>query len=128
MDNEPPGIISEVSFSFRVRLRRAQPAKVWECIDACRVPTVECDLHRILAHESHVFDAQLVGAQRLESVESPGCATFTTTFSARTCPPQLLTGVTASASVFPGYVHHLPCTVDIDIDRKRIGILQRSYA
>jgi hypothetical protein len=116
MDNEPRGIISE-------RLR-PETAQVRKGVDAGRVSALECDLHRVLSDERHVFDSQLIRTQRREPCEPAGGTAFATTLSTRTRPSQLLTGVRGSLSVLPGDVHHLAGTVDVDVDRERIGILR----
>lgn len=89
---------------------------------------VECDLNCVLAHEGHVLDPKLFRAQRLDPSEPPGRAGLTATFGARTSPSQLLTGVLAVVAVFPSDLYDLTRTIDVDVDWKRIRILQLSRA
>jgi hypothetical protein len=88
------------------------------------VSAVECDLHRVLADEGHILDAKLFRAQSLDSREPPRRAGLTATFSARTGPAQLFSGVLAVVAVLPRDFHDLACTIDVDVDWKRIRILQ----
>jgi hypothetical protein len=85
---------------------------------------VECDLNCVLADESYVLDPQLFRAQRLDPSEPPGRACLAATFRARTSPSQLLTRVFAVVAVFPRNLHDLARTIDVDVDWKRIRILQ----
>jgi hypothetical protein len=84
----------------------------------------ECDLKRVLTDENDVFDAQLFRAERLHSREAPGRTRLTATFSAWTRPSQLLSGVGRAFAAFPRDVHRLARAIDVDVDWKRIGVLQ----
>ena len=122
MDNGPPGL----SQTF-ARLG-TQRAKVRERVDAGGVPAFESDLEGVLTDERDVFDTQLLGTQRLDPGQAAGCAGFTATFGARTSPSQLLGGVGGVVAAFPCDVHRLARAIDVDVDWKRIGVLQRSGA
>ena len=103
-----------------------QRAKVRERVDAGRVPAFERDLECVLTDEHHILDAQLLGTERVDPGKAPGSAGFTPTFSARARPSQLLGRVSGAVAVFPGDLHRLLCAIDIDVDWKRIGVLQES--
>jgi len=118
MDNGPPGL-SQKSAAYGF-----EPAKVRERVDARRVAAVEGDLQRVLAHQRDVFDPELVRAQGIDSREPSRCAGLTATFGAGACPSQLLTGIRNLVPVLPRDLHHLARAIDIDVDRKRIWILQ----
>src|SRR5450759_1283823 len=122
MDNGPPGL------SQTLPGLGTQRAEVRESVNARRMAAFEGDLERVLPDECYVFDAQLLGAQRLDPGETAGCPHLTATLSARTRPSKLLGGVSDAVAVFPRDLHRLACSIDIDVDRKRIGILQRSGA
>src|SRR5450759_2758484 len=100
MDNGPPGL------SQTLPGLGTQRAQVREGVDARRVPAVEGDLQRVLPNERYVFDAQLLGAQRLDPGKAAGCPHLTATLSTRTCPSDLLGGVSDAVAVFPRD-HHL---------------------
>jgi hypothetical protein len=101
-----------------------QRAQVRKRIEASRVTALERDLKRVLTYESDVFDAELLRAERLDPGQPPRGAGLTSTFSARARPSQLFGGVSRAFAVFPGDVHRLPGAIDIDVDWKRIGVLQ----
>ncbi len=85
---------------------------------------LERDLKRILTDEGDVLDAELFGAERLDPGQAPGGTGLTATFSARTRPSQLLGCVLRVLAVLPRDLHRLPRAIDIDVDWKRIGVLQ----
>lgn len=118
IDNGPPGIISDSGDLG------PEPAEIRERVDAGRVATFKCDLQGVLTDERDVPDEQLFRAQSLDPRESPWCTRFAATFSAGTRPSQLLAGVRAVPAVFPRDLHCLARTINVDVDRKRIGVLR----
>ena len=87
---------------------------------------LECDLDRILADQARVLNSQLFGGEVLDARQPAGRTAFAATLSAWARPSKLLTGVGAAVAVLPGDLHDLSVAVDIDIDRKGIGVLQLS--
>ena len=85
---------------------------------------LERDLDRILADQARVLDSQLVGGSVLEARKAAGRTAFAATLRARAGPAKLLSGVGAAVAALPGDVHDLPLAVDVDVQRKRVGVLQ----
>jgi hypothetical protein len=92
------------------------------------VAAFKSDLQGVLTDERDVPDEQLFGTEPVDHREASGCAGLTSTFSAWAGPAQLLAGVCAVVAVLPRDLHRLASTIDIDVDRKWIGVLQWSKA
>jgi|GEM_PF-6140068 len=84
----------------------------------------ERNLKRVLADQRHVLDAQLIGVEVLDSSKASRHAGFATTFRARARPAQSLGGIAAAMAVLPPDDHDLEFAVDIDGERKGIGVFQ----
>ena len=84
----------------------------------------ESNLKRVLADQGHVLHAQLIGVEVLDASETSGYAGLAATFRARTCPAQALSGIGAAVTVLPRNDHDLTFAVDIDCERKGIGVFQ----
>ena len=92
------------------------------------MPTFESDLERVLAHQRNILDAQLVGFEALHASETSREAGLAATFRARAGPSKALTRVGAAMPTLPLDDHDLPLAVDVDCERKRIGVFQgRAY-
>ena len=85
---------------------------------------LERDLERVLADEGHVLDAELVRSECREAREAPRGSRLTATFRARARPPQPLTCVLAAVAALPLDLHDLAFAVDVDVQRKGVGIFQ----
>lgn len=85
---------------------------------------IESDLERVLADERHVPDEKLVGIQALDPSQAPRHARLAATFGAWARPAQALGGIGASVPVLPRDDHDLPFAVDIDSERKWVGVFQ----
>jgi hypothetical protein len=88
------------------------------------VAALKCDLDRVLADQAHVLDAQLVGRQAFDAGQAAGRTTFAAALRTRTGPPKLFTGVGALVAALPRDLHDLSIAVDVDVDGKRLGVLQ----
>ena len=127
MDNGPAGIISnDASVRPDPDESGTQVPEEPERVEAGGVPAFECDLERVLADQRHVLDAQLLLAQGFDPRKASRGARLTAALGARARPPKLLAGVSAVMTVFPRDIHHLTRAVDVDGQRKWIGVLQRS--
>ena len=85
---------------------------------------LERDLECVLADQRDILHAQLVWIQALDPRQAAGCAGFATTFSAWARPAKSLTRIGAAMPILPGDHHDLAFAVDIDVERKRIGVFQ----
>lgn len=85
---------------------------------------LERDLEGVLADQAHVLDPQLGRIQRLDPGKAAGGSRLTPAFGARACPPELLAAVHAAMTAFPFDHHLLALAVDVDVQRKRVGVLQ----
>jgi hypothetical protein len=84
----------------------------------------ERNLECVLAHERHILHAQLIGIELLDSSKPSRRAGFATTFGARASPAQSLAGIAAAMAVLPRDDHDLAFAVDIDGERKGVGVFQ----
>ena len=85
---------------------------------------LERNLQCVLTDQAHVLDPKLFGGQALDASQSPRRARFTSTLRARARPPELLARVRAAVPVLPRDLHHLALAIDIDVEWKRVGVLQ----
>jgi hypothetical protein len=85
---------------------------------------LERDLKRILPDEAHVLDPKLIRGQALDAGESTWSSGFTATLGARAGPSQLFARIGAAVAVLPSDLHHLALSVDVDVEWKRVGVLQ----
>ena len=85
---------------------------------------LKCDLERVLPDQAHVLKSKLFGSEVFHPRQSPGRTRLAPTLGARTGPAELLARVDAAVPVLPDHVHHLAFAIDVDVDRKRIGVLQ----
>jgi hypothetical protein len=90
------------------------------------VAALKRDLDRVLADQAHVLDAQLVRREALDAGEAPCGTSFTTALRTRTCPPKPFTSEGALVATLPRDRHDLSLAVDVDVDGKRLGVLQLS--
>ena len=74
--------------------------------------------------QAHVLKWKLLGSEVFPQRQAPGRTRLTSTLGARTGPAELLARVDAAVRVLPDHVHHLAFAIDVDVDRKRIGVLQ----
>jgi hypothetical protein len=88
------------------------------------VAAFERDLECVLADERHIQHAQLIGVEVLDASKASGHAGLAATLRARTCPTQSLAGIAAAMTVLPRDDHDLAFAVDIDRERKGIGVFQ----
>ena len=84
----------------------------------------ERNLERVLADQRHVVDAQLVGVEVLDASKTSRRAGLAATLGAWTRPAQSLAGIAAAVAILPRNDHHLPFAVDIDSERKGVGVFQ----
>src|SRR5258708_39676421 len=106
----------------------AQGPKERERIEAGGMATLKGDLERVLPDQAHVLEPQLLGGKAIDPRQAAWRARFAAAFGARASPAELLTGVGAAVAVLPDHVHQLAFAIDIDADRKRVGVLQWSSA
>jgi hypothetical protein len=88
------------------------------------VAALECDLKRVLSDEADVLDTELFGSKVLDTREAPWGTCLTATFGAGAGPAELLARIGAVVSVLPIHGHHLAFAVHVDVDWKRVGVLQ----
>ena len=84
----------------------------------------ERDLERVLADQRHVLDAQLIGVEVLDASKTSRHAGLAATLRARARPAQTLAGIAAAMTVLPRDDHDLAFAVDIDCERKGVGVFQ----
>lgn len=84
----------------------------------------ERDLERVLADQRHVVDEQLIGVEVFDASKTSRHAGLAATLGARTRPAQALAGIAAAMTVLPRDDHDLAFAVDIDCERKGIGVFQ----
>ena len=101
-----------------------ETAQEREGVQAGGVAALERDLEGVLADQAHVLDPQLRGIQSLDPGQSPGSSGLASTLSARARPSELLPAVDASMAALPLDHHLLAFAVDVDVQRKRVGVLQ----
>jgi hypothetical protein len=85
---------------------------------------LEGDLQGVLADQAHVMDAQLLCRQALDPRQAARRAGFPAALSAWARPPELLARISASVAALPLDLHHLALSIDVDIERERVGVLQ----
>jgi hypothetical protein len=88
---------------------------------------LESDLKRVLADQAHVLDPQLFRGEVLDACQAARRSGFTATLGARACPPELFSRVNAAVAVLPRDLHHLALAVDVDVEWKRVAVLQVLY-
>jgi hypothetical protein len=88
------------------------------------VAAFERDLERVLADQRHILHAQLIGVEVLDASKTSRDAGLTATLRAGTRPAQSLGGITAVMTVLPRDDHGLAFAVDIDGERKGVGVFQ----
>jgi hypothetical protein len=88
------------------------------------VPTFECDLERVLADERDILDAQLVGFEALDASKSSGDAGLAATLRTRTSPAKAIRLIGAEMATLPRDHHDLAFAVDVDCQRKCVGVFQ----
>lgn len=102
----------------------AKSPKQDERVEAGGVAAFKCHLERVLADQSHVLHAQLIGVEMLDASETAREAGLAATLRARACPAQSLGRVAAAMTVLPCDDHDLTFAVDIDSERIRVGVFQ----
>ena len=95
-----------------------------ERVQAGGMAALERDLEGVLADQAHVLDSQLRGIQGLDPGQAPGRSGLASTLGARARPPELLAAVDAPMAALPLDHHLLALAVDVDVQRKRVGVLQ----
>jgi hypothetical protein len=85
---------------------------------------LKSDLQGVLPHQAYVLEAKLFGSEAFDARQAAWRARLATTLGARASPAELLSGVAAAVPVLPHHVHHLAFAIDIDVDWKRVGVLQ----
>ena len=85
---------------------------------------LESDLQRVLPDQAHVLDPQLVGCEVLDAGQAAWRSCLTSTFRAWTGPSKLLARIGAAVATLPLDLHHLALAIDVDVDGKRIRVLQ----
>ncbi len=88
------------------------------------MPAFECDLERVLADERDILDAQLIGFEALDASKSSGHAGLAATLRTGTRPAKAIRLIGAAMPTLPRNHHDLAFTVDIDCERKRVGVFQ----
>lgn len=86
--------------------------------------TLERDLQRVLADQAHVLDPQLLRGEVLDAGQATWRSRFAPALGAGARPPQLLSRVDAAVAALPRDLHHLALAVDVDVEWKRVGVLQ----
>jgi len=88
------------------------------------VAALKCDLQRVLADEAHVLKSKLLWSEVLDARQAARGARLTTTLGTGARPAELLPRVRAAVAVLPNHVHHIAFAVGVDVDWKRVGVLQ----
>jgi hypothetical protein len=68
--------------------------------------------------------AELTGIEMFDASKASRHAGLATTLRAGACPAQSLGGIAAAMAVLPRDDHHLLFAVDIDSERKGVGVFQ----
>ena len=82
------------------------------------------DLERVLPDQAHVLKTKLFGSEVFHPRQAPGRTRLASTLGAGTGPAELLARVDAAVPVLPDHVHQLAFAIDVDVEGKRIGVLQ----
>jgi hypothetical protein len=85
---------------------------------------LECDLQSVLADQAHVVDAELLRRKFPDPGEPARGSGFAPTLGAWTSPSELLARIAAAMAAFPRNLHHLAFAIDVDVEWKRVGVLQ----
>lgn len=85
---------------------------------------LERDLERVLTDERDVLDVQLIGRKARQPGKTARRAGLASAFSARARPAEALARVGAAVTAFPDDLHDLAVAVDVDRQRKGIGVFQ----
>ena len=85
---------------------------------------LECDLQGVLADQAHVLDPQLLRGEVLDAGQATWRSRFTPALGAWARPPQLLSRKGAVVAALPRDLHHLALALDVDVEWKRVGVLQ----
>jgi hypothetical protein len=88
------------------------------------VAALESDLERVLADQAHVLNSKLFGSEVFHPRQAPGRTRLASTLGAGAGPAELFARVGTAVPILPDHVHDLAFAIDIDVDWKRIGILQ----
>jgi hypothetical protein len=102
----------------------AKSPKQDERVQTGRMAAFKRDLKRVLANQCDVLHAQLIRVQVLDASKTSRHAGLAATLRARTCPAQSLGGIGAAMTVLPRDDHDLAFAVDIDGERKGVGVFQ----
>ncbi len=85
---------------------------------------LERDLQGVLADQAHVLDSKLVLGEVLDPGQAARRPGLTATFGAGARPPELCSRVSAAVAALPCDLHHLAFAIDVDVDWKRVRVLQ----
>jgi hypothetical protein len=88
------------------------------------VTTLESDLQRVLPDEAHVLDPKLVKREVLDARQAAWRSRLTSALGAWACPSELISRVSAAVATLPMDLHHLALAVDVDVEWKRVRVLQ----
>jgi hypothetical protein len=88
------------------------------------VAALESDLQRVLPDEAHVLDPQLVRREVIDSGQAARRSCLTSALGAWACPSELFARICAAVTTLPLDLHHLALAVDVDVEWKRIRVLQ----
>jgi hypothetical protein len=120
-DRAPNRVLRSALGALRAVAERPQHR---ERVQPGGVAALECDLKRVLSDEADVLDTELFGSKVLDTREAPWGTCLTATFGAGAGPAELLARIGAVVSVLPIHGHHLAFAVHVDVDWKRVGVLQ----
>ncbi len=130
-DNGAPGLCHEVP-ALRLGSRPprlalgavAKSPKQDERVETGGVPAFKRNLECVLADQRHVLHEELIGIEVLDASKASRRASLAATLRAGACPAQSLGGIATAVAVLPRDDHHLPFAIDIDSERKGVGVFQ----